>query len=277
MSQEKRAIEPPQSHNNRPVEFSLLGFDADRLRQVTTLAAILGSIAINTFSNKFPLNGVNIGTLSNTLFSDVQILPANYAFAIWGLIYIGLIAFGIYQLQPAQRRSPRLQRCGYLLVLACLAQCAWIYLFLARLFPLSTIAMLGILVPLIVMYQRLGIGQQHVSRQMLWLVDIPISVYLGWISVATIVNVAIALHSLNWNGWGIASSAWTVMIMAVSAVIAAFMLIQRRDRAYALVIVWALMAIAIRQASTPVIAGAGVVLAIALTLLGLGIRSAKIA
>jgi hypothetical protein len=277
MSQEKRAIEPPQSHNNRPVEFSLLGFDADRLRQITTLAAILGSIAINTFSNKFPPNGVNIGTLSNTLFNDVQILSANYAFAIWGLIYIGLIAFGIYQLQPAQRRSPRLRRCGYLLVLACLAQCAWIYLFLARLFPLSTIAMLGILVPLMVMYQRLGIGQQHVSRQMLWLVDIPISIYLGWISVATIVNVAIALYSLNWNGWGIASPVWTVLVMMVSATIALLMLIQRRDRAYALVIVWALIAIAIRQASTPLIAGAGVLLAIALTLLGLGIRSAKIA
>jgi hypothetical protein len=272
MSQEKRAIEPPQSHNHRPVEFSLFGFDADRWRQVMTLAAILGSIAINTLSNKFPLNGVNIGTLSNTLFSSVQILPANYAFAIWGLIYIGLIAFGIYQLQPAQRRSPRLRRCGYLLVLACLAQCAWIYLFLARLFPLSTIAMLGILVPLIVMYQRLGIGQQHVSRQMRWLVDIPISVYLGWISVATIVNVAIALYSLNWNGWGMASPVWTVMLMAVSATIAAFMLIQRRDRAYALVIVWALIAIAIRQVNTPLIAGAGVLLAIALTLLGLGIR-----
>jgi hypothetical protein len=269
MPQEKRAIEPSKPSDHRPVEFSLLSLDGDRLRQITTLATILGSIAINSISNKFPLNGINIGTLSNTLFNSVQILPANYAFAIWGLIYIGLIAFGIYQLQPAQRRSPRLRRGGYLLALACLAQCAWIYLFLARLFPLSTIAMLGILVPLAVMYQRLGIGQQHVSRQMLWLVDIPISVYLGWISVATIVNVAIALYSLNWNGWGIASPVWTVVVMAVSATIALLMLIQRRDRAYALVIVWALIAIAIRQANTPLIVGAGVILATALTLLSL--------
>jgi hypothetical protein len=272
MSQEKRAIEPPQSNNHRPVEFSLLGLDADRLRQIITLAAILGSIAVNSFSNKFPPNGVNIGALSNTLFNSVQILPANYAFAIWGLIYIGLIAFGIYQLQPAQRHSPRLRRMGYLLALACLAQCVWIYLFLARLFPLSTIAMLGILAPLMVIYQRLGIGQQHVSRRMLWLVDIPISVYLGWISVATIVNVAIALYSLNWNGWGLPSPVWTVIVMVVSAIIAALMLIRRSDRAYALVIVWALIAIAIRQASTPLIAGAGVLLAIMLILLGSGIR-----
>ncbi len=260
------------SNDNNPIVASNRDHEHDRPRQIITLAAILGSIAINSLSNKFPPNGVNIGALSNTLFSSVQILPANYAFAIWGLIYIGLIAFGIYQLQPAQRRNPRLQRSGYLLALACLAQCVWIYLFLARLFPLSTIAMLGILVPLIVMYQRLGIGQQTVPRRVRWLVDIPISVYLGWISVATIVNVAIALYSLNWNGWGLTSPVWTVMVMAVSAIIGAFMLIQRGDRAYALVITWALIAIAIRQANTPLIAGAGILLAIALILLGLGLR-----
>jgi hypothetical protein len=274
MSQEKRAIEPPKSNENRPVESSLLGFDPDRLRQVTTLAAILGAIAINTLSNKFPLNGINIGTLSNTLFAPVQILPANYAFAIWGLIYIGLIAFGIYQLQPTQRRNPRLQRSGYLLALACLAQCIWIYLFLARLFPLSTIAMLGILIPLIVMYQRLGIGQQPVSRQARWLIDIPIGIYLGWISVATIVNVAIALYSFNWDGWGISPSVWTVIMMIVSAIIATLVLIQRNDRAYAAVIVWALVAIAIRQANVPLIAGTGALLVIALTLLSLVINRA---
>ncbi len=109
----------------------------DLWRQLTTLVTIIGSIAINTLSNVFPLNGVSVGNLSNTLFASVQIIPANYAFAIWGLIYIGLVAFGIYQLQPSQRENPRLQRSGYLLVLACIAQCAWIYLFLDRLFPLS--------------------------------------------------------------------------------------------------------------------------------------------
>jgi TspO/MBR family len=196
------------------------GFDPDLQRQVTTLAAVLGSIAINTLSNVFPLNGVSIGKLSNTLFASVQIIPANYAFAIWGLIYIGLIAFGIYQLQPSQRENPRLQHSGYLLTIACIAQCAWIYLFLDRLFPLSNLAMLGILIPLIVMYQRLEIGRERVSRQERWFIHLPISIYLGWISVATIVNVAIGLYSLNWDGWGIAPSVWTVVMMTIAGVIA---------------------------------------------------------
>jgi hypothetical protein len=237
---------------------------SDLQRQVTTLAAVLGSIAINTLSNIFPLNGVSVGELSNTLFGSVQITPANYGFAIWGLIYLGLIAFGIYQLQPSQRENPRLQHSGYLLAIACIAQCVWIYLFLARLFPLSNLAMLGILVPLMVMYQRLGIGQERVSRAERWFIHLPISLYLGWISVATIVNVATALYSLKWDGWGISPSIWTVVMMTTASLIAAVISIRHRDTAYVLVIVWALVAISIRQANIPLIMVTGWVLAIVL-------------
>jgi len=243
-------------------------FDSDRLRQIAIVAAIFGGIAVNTISNNvFPLNGVPMGELSNTLFTAVQIIPADYAFAIWGLIYLGLVAFAIYQSQSTQRKNPGLQRSGYLLVFASLAQCAWIYLFLARLFPLSTIAMLGILLPLIGMYQQLGIGQQQVSLPERWFIHIPISLYLGWITVATVVNVAISLYSLNWDGWGIAPSVWAVMMMIVSTAIAIVITTQRHDIAFSLVVVWALIAIAVRQMDTPLIAITGVVMAIALILI----------
>jgi hypothetical protein len=241
--------------------------NSDLQRQIVTLAAVLGSIAINTLSNVYPLNGLSIGKLSNTLFADVQIIPANYAFAIWGLIYIGLIAFGIYQLQLAQRENLRLQHSGYLLTIACLAQCVWIYLFLSRLFLLSNIAMLGILVPLVVMYQRLEIGQERVSRQERWFIHMPISIYLGWISVAAIVNVAIGLYSLKWDAWGIEPIVWTVVMMIIASILATVISIQRRDTAYVLVIVWALVAIAVRQANIPLIAMTGWGLAIVLIVL----------
>jgi hypothetical protein len=239
----------------------------DLRRQVTTLSAIVGSIVVNTFSNIFPPNGVNVGTLSNTLFANVQIIPANYAFAIWGLVYIGLIAFGIFQLQSSQRDHPRLQRSGYLLTIACIAQSAWIYLFLARLFILSNIAMFGILLSLIGLYQCLEIGQERVGYSERWSIQIPTSIYLGWISVATIVNVATTLYSSNWDGWGIDPSVWTVVMMVVAATIATVVSLQRRDAAFVLVIVWALVAVAIRQVNTPLIAIAGWAMAIALTAL----------
>ncbi len=240
--------------------------DPDLVRQVTILTAIIGSIVINTISNFFPPDGVDMATLSDRLFTSVQILPANYAFAIWAPIYLGLVAFGIYQVQPAQRHNPSLQRGGYLLVFACIAQCAWIYLFLARLFPLSVVAMFGILLPLIVLYQRLKIGQQQVSPADRWFIHIPISIYLGWITVAIVVNASLALYSINWDGWGIAPAIWAVIAIVVSGAITTQVIIKHHDPAYLLVIVWALIAIGIRHIDTPLIAVTAAVAAIFLIL-----------
>jgi hypothetical protein len=237
------------------------------LRQVATLLAIVGGIIINTLSNFFPVKGLNIGQLSNQLFGSVLIIPANYAFAIWGLIYIGLLAFGLYQGRLSQRQSPALDQACWLLVVASIAQIIWIYLFEARLFMWSFVPILGILLPLIGMYQRLEIGKRPISRTVQWLVHAPISLYLGWISVATVVNVAIGLYSLNWNGFGISSTVWTVLMIIVSSAIAFAVALQKRDPVFPLVIVWALVAIALRQWSFQSIAGTAVGLAIGLAVL----------
>jgi hypothetical protein len=247
--------------------------DPDLWRQLITAVAIVLSIIINTVSNIFPPNGVNIGELANTLFADVRVTPANYAFAIWGLIYSGLIALGIFQFQSTERYNPRLQKCGYLLTIACACQSAWIYLFVGRQFSLSVVAMLGILVSLIAMYDRLGIGRERVSQLERWMVQIPISIYLSWISVATIVNIASALYSMNGNDWVLGSILWTIIMMAISAAIAASILVHRQDTAYLLVTVWTLIAIAIRQINEPLIVVSGVVMAISLVLLSLNSRS----
>jgi hypothetical protein len=237
------------------------------LRQIATLLAIVGGIIINTLSNFFPINGLNIGQLSNQLFGSVLIIPASYAFAIWGLIYVGLLAFGIYQCRPRQRQSPELDQAGWLLVIASIAQIIWIYLFEARFFMLSIVPIVGILLPLIGMYQCLEIGTRRVSRQVQWLVHAPVSLYLGWISVATVVNVAIGLYSLNWNGLGISSTVWTVLMIGVSGTIAFLVLLQKRDPIFPLVIVWALVAIALRRWSFLPIAATAMGLAIVLAIL----------
>lgn len=174
--------------------------DRDFLRQLLTLVAILTAFVVNVISNIFPLNGLSIGEISNTLFKNVLIIPANYAFAIWGLIYLGLFAFAVYQFLPNQKQDQDLRNIGYLLVVASLAQSIWVYLFLGRLFLLSAVAMLGILLPLIFAYVQLDIGKHPVSRIKKWCVHFPISIYLGWISVAKIVNVACALYAQNWDG-----------------------------------------------------------------------------
>lgn len=242
--------------------------DADLWRQLIIAVAIVASILVNTISNIFPPGGANIGELANTLFADVRTIPANYAFGIWGVIYSGLVALGIFQFQSTERYNPRLQRCGYLLAIACACQCVWIYLFLARQFPLSILAMLGILLSLIGMYDRLGIGRERVSTLEQWFVRIPISIYLSWISVATIVNIASTLYSINGNNWLLSPGLWTVIMMAISAGIAFIAFTQRQDTAYLLVTVWTLIAIVIRQIGDPSIVLIGLILAIALVMLG---------
>ncbi|MGB3756344.1 MAG: tryptophan-rich sensory protein [Rivularia sp. (in: cyanobacteria)] len=232
-----------QSNNN----------SGDTLRQLVTLAAVVIAFIVNVLSNIFPLNGLTIGGISNTLFKNVLIIPANYAFAIWGLIYLGLFAFAIYQVLPSQRENPNLRKTGYLLTIASLAQTIWVYLFLSRFFIASVVAMLLILLPLIFMYLRLGSGIIPASRAQKWFIRYPISIYLGWISVATIVNIASALYINNWNGFGISAEVWTVIMVIIATLVAAIALLQRQDFAYSGVTLWALIAITVKHWENPIL------------------------
>jgi hypothetical protein len=231
---------------------------------IATLLAILATLTVNALSNFFPPQGLNIGEIANTVLQGVQITPANYAFAIWGVIYLGLITYGIYQLRPSQRSEPRIRHASGFLIVACFAQIIWVYLFTTQLFWLSVVAILTILLSLIAAYLQLGIGHIRVSKSHRWQAFTPFSVYLGWISVATVVNVASALYSNGWTGWGISDVGWTVIMLIVSAIIAAVVAVQRTDVAFTLVFVWAYVAIAIRQLDTPAIWITAVVGAIAL-------------
>ncbi|MEO0536927.1 MAG: tryptophan-rich sensory protein [Cyanobacteria bacterium P01_A01_bin.123] len=245
-----------------------------------TLVAILATLMVNTLSNFFPPGGQNVGEISNTVLSGVLITPANYAFAIWGLIYIGLIAYGVYQLRLHPRKDPTIQRASQLLIVACLAQVVWIPLFTLQWFWASVGVMLLILLPLMGAYLALHTPNQNIrpSRQRQWYAQIPFSVYLGWISVATVVNVAAALYTSNWNGFGLSQIGWTVVMIVIAAAIAAIVAIQRGDVAFVLVFVWALSAIAVRHTTLPAIWMPAAILVVGLIglLIGRGIIMVKI-
>lgn len=222
----------------------------DRVRQWVNFVAIIAAFSTNVLANVAPINDLTIGEISQTFFGEVLITPASYAFAIWGLIYLGLISLAIYQVLPNNREQPRLRRMGYFLAISSFAQIVWVFLFQYRLFLLSVGAMVAILIPLILLYLRLGIAVESISLKQRWLVNFPISIYLGWISVATIVNVALGLYTLDWNGWGISPQLWTIMMMVVAAIIGVNIRLKRRDLVYCGVLVWALIAIAIRHLAT---------------------------
>lgn len=215
--------------------------------QVATIVAILAAIVINALSNLYPLRGLNIGAISNTILGGVLITPANYAFAIWGLIYLGLISFSIYQALPTQRYNLRLQKLRAPIIWASLFQIIWVYFFQLQQFWLSVALIFGILLNLIAAFVWSRVGQNRPSRQEKWFAQIPISIYLGWISVASIVNVASALYASGWNGWGISGAIWTVLMILITTAITTAIVLRFRDAAFAGVIIWAFLAIAVRQ------------------------------
>jgi benzodiazapine receptor len=222
------------------------------LRQSFNVLAVLATIVVNGLANALPLNGQTTGSISDRF--HVYFVPAGYVFAIWGLIYLGFILFAVYQALPGQRENPRLARIGYLFVLSCIANIAWLFLWHYERFTLTWVAMLVLLASLIAIYLRIGIGRLVVPGAQKWFVDIPFSIYLGWISVATIANVTSVLDFVHWGGWGLSAEAWAVIMLVAGTAIAAAVSLTRGDVAYMLVIVWAFVGIAVKQAGTPLVA-----------------------
>lgn len=218
----------------------------DTLRQVAVVVTTLAMIGVNILANALPINGQNTGEISDRF--DVYFVPAGYVFSIWGLIYIGMIAFAIYQALPAQRQNPRLRAVGWWVTLGNLANAVWIFLWHYNQFALSVVVMLVLLASLIVTYLRLGIGRTTARPGEVWAARIPFSVYLGWITVATVANITALLDYRRWNGFGLSEAAWFWIILAAVLVIAALMSFNRRDVAYAAVILWALAGIAVKHA-----------------------------
>jgi hypothetical protein len=223
-------------------------------RQIAVVLITLITIVINILANALPINGLNTGQISDTF--KVYFVPAGYVFSIWGIIYIGLIAYAVYQALPAQRANPRMQATGWWVVLGGLANCAWIFLWQYEQFVGTVGAMLILLASLIMVYLRLGIGQTKVSTGETWAVRIPFSIYLGWITVAMVADISDVLWFVKWNQFGISAAAWMVVILGAVLVISGLMNFLRRDVAYAIVILWALAGIAAKfpQAGTVTIA-----------------------
>jgi translocator protein len=191
------------------------------------------------------LNGKTTGQVSDSYPTPVT--PEGFTFSIWGVIYVLLGVFVVYQALPRNRDKPFHERISFLLILSCLLNVAWIFLWQYGFFAYSVILIFGLLASLIAIYLRLNVGKSVVPIAERICVQLPFSVYIGWITVASIANVAVALKAAGWNGFGIASSTWAALVIAVALIITLIILATRRDTAYSLVIIWALFGIMAKQ------------------------------
>ncbi len=241
----------------------------DTLRQSANLLSVILALTINVLASALPLNGQNTGEISDRF--QVFFVPAGYVFAIWFLIFVGWIAFAIFQFLPAQKENPRLRNLGYWFALSGVFNAAWLFCWHYNLFGLSVLVMLLLLGTLIVSYLKLNVGRAAVSTGEKWSVDVPLSVYLGWISVATVANITPWLDSINWNGFGIAPQVWAVIMLVIASLIGALMAISRKDSGYLFVFVWAFAGIAVKQAAEPLVANTAWIAAV--IMLGLALYS----
>jgi len=239
----------------------------DTLRQVLTVLAVLVTIVINILSNALPINGLNTGQISDQF--QVYFTPAGYVFSIWSLIYLGLIAFAAYQALPSQRNNATLRAIAPLFWLSSAANIAWIFLWHYQVFGLTLVAMFTLLISLILIYLRLGIARGAAGGWQKWCVHLPFSLYLGWITVATIANVTIVLWWAGWNGFGISPEVWLAIVLAVAVIIAALVALTRADVVYQLVLVWAFVGIAVKHGGVPGVAISAIVAAVLAGLLAI--------
>jgi len=218
---------------------------------ILNLLGFLGTVVVNGLAIALPINNKTTGELSD-LYPNL-FTPAGLTFAIWGLIYVLLAIFVVYQLIPSVRRDAQkvyfVQRIGPLFFISSIANIGWIYAWHYEMVPLSLVLMLILLGCLIAIYLRLNIGKSEATKTEKYLVHLPFSVYLGWITIATIANITALLVNINWNAWGLGEQFWAVAVIIVGIAIALSVLFTRKDIYYCLVVDWALLGILLERLS----------------------------
>jgi len=214
--------------------------------QIVNIIALIATIVINYLSNTGIFNGNTMASVSARYQN--YFTPSGYAFSIWGLIYIGLLAFVIFQgsglFKNAKANNVALQ-IGWWFVISCIANCFWIIAWLYDYIGLSVLIMLVLLFSLIRIIIKTNMEMDDAPFKIIAFVWWPFSIYSGWITVALIADIAAYLTKIKWNGLGISAITWTIIMIILAGIINLLMTWNKNMREYALVAAWALVAIAV--------------------------------
>ncbi len=215
------------------------------LKWMNVLAFAL-TVVVNSLAGSTTLLGGKL-TADISDANPTLVTPAGYVFSIWGIIYVLLAIFVVYQALPSQAGKDFHGRIGWLFVLSSLLNIIWLFLWQYEYLSLSVVVMFLLLATLIAIYLRLNIGKSKAALREKLAVHVPFSVYLGWITIATIADVSVTLVSVNWDGFGISQETWATLVIVIALLITLLVVATRKDVAYGLVIIWALLGIAVKQ------------------------------
>ena len=215
------------------------------LKGMNIIAFVLTALVNGLAGSTTLLGGKFTAEISD--MNPTLITPAGYVFLIWGVIYILLGIFVVFQTLPNEKVKDYQNRIGWLFVLSSLLNIFWLFLWQYEYLSLSVVPMFLLLATLIATYMCLNIGKSAVSLREKLAVHLPFSVYLGWITIASIANVAVFLVSENWDGFGISQETCATLIIIIALLITLLAIVTRRDVAYGLVIIWALVGMPMKQ------------------------------
>lgn len=228
------------------------------------------TLGMNTVAGIGLLFGRDPGSISDALPNAFT--PAGFTFAIWSVIFLGLIAFASWQAR-FDARGERLDAIGWPFLLANVLNVTWLLAWHSLNFGASVVIMLGLLASLVWLYVTLDrLNLRGAER---WWLGVPTSLYLGWISVATIANVTAWLVSVGVTDglWGLGPTTWAAVLIGVASLLGVFLLLRKRDFVFGAVLAWSFYGVWAARPDVDVLSAVIVVgvVALALALLG-GLR-----
>ena len=230
---------------------------------IVNIVGFVAVIVVNALATTIPLGGMTTGALSD-LYPNLFV-PAGLTFSVWGVIYLLLGIFVVYSLifsaKKAEPSNSFMEKAGVLFAVTCVANIGWIFAWQYKILPLSLLCMVILLLSLITIYKRLSIGRSRAALSEKYLVHLPMSIYLGWISIATIANVTALLVYYKWNRFGIDEQIWTVIMITIGILLGVVALFYRGDIFYALVVDWAVLGILLKRMAVDPSSTQGVIIA----------------
>lgn len=223
-------------------------FAKDPLIKFLAFITFAAMIIVNALANILPLNNLTTGEISDSypnLFA-----PAGITFSIWGIIYLLLGIYTLYQLtlnKVSREKQNFIRELNLYFIATSVINSIWIFAWHYKMIPLTVVLMLGLLISLIKIAGIINTAKLNLKEKLL--IKVPFGIYFGWITIATIANITVLLVSIGWDGFGLPDSLWMIIILLVGAAISMWRTIIDKNIAYGLVPLWAYFGIWLRHTS----------------------------
>ncbi len=218
---------------------------------ILNAVAFLVQLALAWMAQVHLLSVYNVGQVSGKYAS--LFTPAGTSFTIWGLIYLSLAAFCVYHIimawtQPETHPANKdIERIGGWFIMNNLATAFWLIAWTNEEISLSVMMIAVQLICLIAIHLRTGMYDPARETASKWLTQFPLSIYFGWITIATIANVSSFLNVTSWDGWGLDPIDWTNIMIGIAVFITVLVMTTRRNVLFGLAIIWGLFGIILKR------------------------------